>query len=289
MSTWSGAGDATSVLLLMPTDSTSQEPVSEFGWSDHPLSELDLDRSAILEPHHIAGDLRVPERVVLCFFYDVLTRRAADPDAGWVPIGARDLENGPRTIWQVGEGEDAVAVLNPGTGAPTSVTMLEVVIAAGATSVVAVGGAGALVDELALGQVVIPTAAIRDEGTSFHYLPASRSIDLDAGVSGQLADFLAARGVPHRQAPVWTTDGLFRETPARVARRRDEGCALVDMECSALAAVCEFRGVRFGQFLYAGDSLATDDWDHRGWQQAADVRETLLDLAIDASRALRFG
>ncbi|MFT7601293.1 MAG: uridine phosphorylase [Acidimicrobiales bacterium] len=253
-------------------------------FADLPLGELDTERVAILEPQHIGGDLALPERAVLCFFFDVLARRGADPASGWTELGTRDIENGPRTIWQVGEGDDAVAVLNPGTGAPTSVTMLELVIAAGAKTVVAVGGAGALVDELALGNVVVPTKALRDEGTSFHYLPPSRFIDLDSEVAGTLDAFLTERHVPHELAPVWTTDGLFRETPDKVQRRRDEGCVLVDMECSALAAVCQFRGVRFGQFLYAGDSLATDDWDARGWNQATDVRETLLDLAIDAAR-----
>ena len=251
-----------------------------------PLGELDDERTAILEPQHIGGDLRVPERAVLCFFYDVIARRGADPASGWIELGTRDLENGPRTVWQVGEGDDAVAVMSPGTGAPTSVTMLEICIAAGADTVVAVGGAGALVDELALGNVVVPTSALRDEGTSFHYLAPSRWLELDDEVAQNLGRFLAAREVPHRLAPVWTTDGLFRETPDRVRRRRDEGCVLVDMECAALAAVCRFRQVRFGQFLYAGDSLATDEWDHRGWQHATDVRETLLDLAIDAVRAV---
>ena len=255
-------------------------------WADLPLGDFDEDRSAILEPHHIAGNLVVPERVVLCFFYDVLAARGADPASGWAEIGARDLENGPRVIWQVGEGDDAVAVLNPGTGAPTSDTKLEVDIAAGARTVIAVGGAGARVDELALGHVVIPTSAVRDEGTSFQYLPPTRSIDLDADVADRLAAHLAERKVPHRQAAVWTTDGLFRETPARVAQRRDEGCVLVDMECAALASVCRFRGVSFGQMLYAGDSLSGEQWDHRGWQQATGVRETLLDLAIDAVRAV---
>ena len=102
----------------------------------------------------------------------------------------------------------------------------------------------------------------------------------------QLDRFLESRGVPHAVAPVWTTDGLFRETPDRVARRRAEGCLLVDMECSALAAVAAFRGVRFGQLLYAGDSLAAAEWDHRGWNRADSVRDSLLDLAIDAVRGL---
>lgn len=251
-----------------------------------PLGEWDDESQAILEPVHLAQGLSLPRRVVLSFFFDVVEHRGADPASGFQKIGIRHTENGSRTIWQVGGGDDAVAVLNPGTGGPTSVTMLEICIAAGAQVIVAVGGAGALVDELAMGNVVVPTKALRDEGTSFHYQPASRWQDLDPGVSGELARFLTERNVPHQLAPVWTTDGLFRETPAKVARRREEGCVLVEMECASLAAAAQFRGVRFGQFLYAGDSLATDEWDERGWKQAADVRETLLDLAIDAVRVL---
>lgn len=251
-----------------------------------PLGEWDDESTAILEPKHLAKGLSLPKRVVLSFFFDVVERRGADPAAGFEEIGTRHMENGPRTIWQVGEGDDAVAVLNPGTGGPTAVTMLEVCIAAGAERIMAVGGAGALVDEMAMGNIVVPTRALRDEGTSFHYLPASRWVELDIEVAEELGLFLTEREAPHRFAPVWTTDGLFRETPARVARRRDEGCVLVEMECASLAAAAQFRGVRFGQFLYAGDSLATDEWDERGWKQAADVRETLLDLAIDAVRVL---
>lgn len=253
---------------------------------DLPLGEFDPEREAILEPQHLANGMVVPKKAVLCFFYELLADRGADPDSGWTEIQTHNLENGPRTVWRVGEGDDAVAVLNPGTGAPTSVTMLELVIACGAETVVAVGGAGALVDEMALGNVVIPTSAVRDEGTSFHYLPAKRTIDLDSSIATKLDNFLSERDVPHRMAPIWTTDGLFRETPDRVQRRRDEGAVLVDMECAALAAVCQFRGVEFGQFLYAGDSLASEDWDHRGWNHASDIRETLLDLAIDAARSL---
>ncbi len=253
---------------------------------DLPLDEWDDESDAILEPAHMARGLSLPKRVVLSFFFDVVERRGSDPASGFEQIGTRQMENGPRVIWQVGDGDQAVAVLNPGTGGPTSVTMLEICIAAGAQKIVAVGGAGALVDELTMGNVVIPTKALRDEGTSFHYQPAGRWQELDSGVSGQLAQFLTASDVPHQLAPVWTTDALFRETPAKVARRRDEGCVLVEMECASLAAAAQFRGVQFGQLLYAGDSLATEDWDERGWKQAADVRETLLDLAIGAVRVL---
>jgi hypothetical protein len=64
-------------------------------------------------------------------------------------------------------------VFHSGVGASLAVLHMEQAIAAGAGAFVACGGAGAVEPGMALGQVVVPTAAVRDEGTSFHYAPAS--------------------------------------------------------------------------------------------------------------------
>ena len=58
---------------------------------------------------------------------------------------------------------------------------------------------------------------------------------------------LDERGIGYLAGKTWTTDGLYRETPGRVARRRAEGCLTVEMECSAFCAVARFRGATFGQ------------------------------------------
>ena len=94
---------------------------------------------------------------------------------------------------------------------------------------------------------------------------------------------MAEWDVPHTTGMTWTTDAFYRETRAKVARRREEGCITVEMEASALIAVSRFRGIRLGQLLYAGDSLAGEAWDHRGWVKAHDVREQLFWLAADAA------
>ena len=69
--------------------------------------------------------------------------------------------------------------------------------------------------------------------------------------------------MPHDRGLTWTTDAFFRETPAKVARRREQGCITVEMEASAMFACAAFRGVVYGQLLYAGDDVSADEWDHR--------------------------
>jgi len=84
-------------------------------------------------------------------------------------------------------------------------------------------------------------------------------------------------------ARTWTTDAVFRETRTRVDRRVAEGCVVVDMEASALIAVARHRGVRLAHLLFAGDSLAGQEWEHRGWTRAADIRAGLFEIACTAA------
>jgi uridine phosphorylase len=106
-----------------------------------------------------------------------------------------------------------------------------------------------------------------------------------AGVAA-LSATLEAADVPYVTARAWTTDGVFRETRGRVARRVAEGCAVVDMEASALIAVARYRGIRLAHLLFAGDSLAGDEWEHRGWTTAAEIRAALFESACDAALRL---
>jgi uridine phosphorylase len=139
-----------------------------------------------------------------------------------------------------------------------------------------------MVPNLAMGQVVIPTAAVRDEGTSYHYLPASREVAPTADAVEAIVRTLDAHGIPHVAGKTWTTDGVYRETRERVRRRVAEGCLTVEMEAAAFFAVAQFRGVSFGQMLYAGDDLSGEAWDGRMWLRHDAGRRLLLRLAAEA-------
>ena len=161
--------------------------------------------------------------------------------------------------------------------------MLEEVIALGCAGIVACGGAGALRDDLVLGHAVVVDEAVRDEGTSYHYLAPSRTVTADRHGVEVLEAVLTERGVPFLTGKSWTTDAFYRESGTRIDRRVAEGCLTVEMEASAFMAVARFRGVRFAQLLYAGDSVAGATWDERGWNRAASIREATFRLGLEAA------
>lgn len=176
-------------------------------------------------------------------------------------------------------------MFHPGVGAPMAAGMMEEAIATGCRKLMACGGAGAVVPGLALGHVVVPTAAVRDEGTSYQYLAPSREVDAQPGPNAAAIAVLERHDVPHVFGKTWTTDAPYRETRSRIARRRAEGCITVEMETAAFLAVAAFRGVEFAQYLYAGDDVSGDAWEHRGWERSS-ARASLFWLAVEAVRAM---
>jgi uridine phosphorylase len=128
--------------------------------------------------------------------------------------------------------------------------------------------------------------ALRDEGTSHHYLPPSRFGEADREVSQAIVSACERSGLAVGRGNSWTTDAIFRETRSRIDRRVEEGCSMVEMEASAFFAVGKHRGVRVGQLLYAGDTLAADDWDGRDWTSATQTRQPLFDICLDTAASL---
>ena len=239
---------------------------------------------AYIEPSRLMARLpRLPKRAVLCFFYDILDewRRSGRL------VRETDLPGeGPPLVVLRHAHEPLVAVAFPGVGAPLASATLEEMIALGVEIVACIGGAGVLVEGLPVGQLMLPTEALRDEGTSYHYQQRGRFARPDPSVVGALRRAAKLRGLPARSVRVWTTDAPYRETHEVVERRRAEGCHAVEMEAAALFAVARFRGIRLACLLYAGDDLSGPEWRHRRWLAQREVRETMLEVALDAVRSL---
>ena len=109
--------------------------------------------------------------------------------------------------------------------------------------------------------MTIPTYAYRDEGTSYHYVKAKDYIKIKN--SNIVANFMKEKQIPYVEGKTWTTDAFFRETENNIAKRKADGCISVDMECSAMQAVCDFRGLELYYFLTSGDLLDAPEWDER--------------------------
>ncbi|MCA0455232.1 MAG: nucleoside phosphorylase [Chloroflexi bacterium] len=247
---------------------------------NYPIIDFDPTPEAIIEPRKVIKPIDIPETCVLCFFQDVLT--SVCRDGGRRVIAELGSEMGKNPIYELELGNGKVAVVHPGVGAPLAAGFLEELIALGCRKFIACGGAGVLNAELTVGHVVVPTAAIRDEGTSYHYLPPeAEALPSEAGVAA-IIDVLTQHNVPYVTGKTWTTDGLYRETRGRMEKRKAAGCLTVEMEASAFFAVAAFRGVAFAQILYSGDDLSGDLWDHRDWISRTSIREKLLWLAAEA-------
>lgn len=246
----------------------------------YPILEFDPSHEALIEPSQVIKPRDVPEHCVICFFSEVIEKIVAGHAAK--PIVDYRWEDGPHRIYEIDIKGRRLAFYHPGVGSALSSALLEEAIAFGCRKFIACGGAGVLNKDIAVGHLIVVSSAIRDEGTSYHYLPPGREILADETGIKALTKALESRGVPHLVGKTWTTDAPYRETPAKIAKRREEGCLTVEMESAGMMSVAQFRGVPFGQVLYGGDDLSGAEWDNREWQSRKDIRENLFWLSAEA-------
>lgn len=151
--------------------------------------------------------------------------------------------------------DEDIALCQVPVGAAPAAQLLDWLIGYGVRQVISAGACGALLP-LTEGVFLVPRRALRDEGASYHYAPPSRYIDIDARARHAIRGTMLAHNLPYQEVLTWSTDGFYRETRAKVEARKQEGCAVVEMECSALAACAAFREAVWGMILYTADSLA---------------------------------
>ena len=129
----------------------------------------------------------------------------------------------------------------------------------GASRFIVFGSCGCLDRDAAAGKYIIPTAAYRDEGMSYHYAPPADYIAMPE--AEKTAEVFASLRLPYVKGRVWTTDAFYRELRVHLERRKNEGCLAVDMEAAGIQAVCAFHGLSLYYFLMTGDVLDLPEWD----------------------------
>jgi uridine phosphorylase len=249
---------------------------------DYPILEYDGSSDPVISyDYGITPEQRTaPEHAVLCFFGEVISAVVEEQKAE--VIYTMRWEDGPRPLYRIMVDGQPLVIAQAPVGAPMAAVQVERLVALGVRKFIACGGAGTLIPDTTVGHAVVPTAAIRDEGTSYHYLPPSREALPSAKGVVAIEGVLQNHSVPYTLGKTWTTDGVFRETRAKADRRREEGCLTVEMEAAAFFAVAQHRGVDFAQILYCGDDLSGTEWDDRGWSSRTSTREKLFWLAVEA-------
>jgi len=178
--------------------------------------------------------------------------------------------------------EKAVGLIRFPPGAPMAAATLEEAIACGGRSFFIVGTSGTLQD-LPIGSFVIPTEAVREEGTSYHYLPSEAPVRPSGRLVQAVEGACAAHGVTPVRGTTWTTDAPYRELVSKVERYRRAGVVTVEMEAAALLAVGALRQVEVALLLVVSDRL------EQSWKPAffsEEVEQSLkraARIALDAA------
>jgi len=189
-----------------------------------------------------------------------------------------------------------VALVDPGIGAPSAVLTLEETRLRGYRDFLFLGACGGLALDLRIGDVVLPEAAISEEGTSRLYTRSGPTFYSDAALLNLLKSTAEGAGLKTLRGLVWTTDAPYRETPAKIRRFRRLGATAVDMETSALFAVARLRRARVAGLLVVSDLLHSKwkiGWSQKRYEKAErEARDVLVEAAMtlaDDARGARKG
>ena len=158
--------------------------------------------------------------------------------------------------------EQELALFNAPVGASACVAILEDIFALGTDKLVLFGTCGVLDEDIKETSIIIPSHALRDEGTSFHYVEASNEIAVNVGVLDRFRSYLNERQIPHKETRSELMS-IYRETSAKLKARKEAGAICVDMEYSTVTAgkVLQ-RNVEICHFFYAADHLSLEgNWD----------------------------
>ena len=246
--------------------------------NDIPILEFDSEKSAVIMPNHERINMKLPRKAVLAFLGSAVDHYAAAHQAKIAGYFVSATKEYPVYVMDIKNQQ--ISLMQAPVGAPAAVQVLDWLISYGAREIISGGSCGVLVD-LDENVFLVPDKALRDEGTSYHYLPPSRFAEISKEARSAIEKTLKDHNLNYTEVTTWSTDGFFRETKEKVEYRIAEGCSVVEMECAALAACAQMRGAIWGELLFTADTLAdAEHYDERNWGD--DSVGYALELCIEA-------
>ncbi|WP_270789213.1 nucleoside phosphorylase [Enterococcus diestrammenae] len=230
------------------------------------LEEFDSIQQAVINPAHsdtvFTEEFGPLPKTILCpFSGDVIQQLLITKQLQ--EIGYTQNINGRTPIYLMRRENKDVLVMLAKVGEPACINTLEDLAPLGVEHFILFGSCGVLDKNLASDQINLPIAALRDEGLSHHYAPPSDQILADPNAILLMEKVLQENGIQYEKGITWTTDAFFRETPAKLLRRKEQGAIYVDMEAAGTFAWSQFRGHHLYHFFYSADHLHTNGWDRR--------------------------
>lgn len=241
--------------------------------NEYPILEFDNNKTAKLNPMSFVQKSFETDKLIITFFPEVMDKLAAD---GKIVHERTISGENPIQIYRFVD--DDILITLGYIGCPSCAGNLDLFYAMGATKVMFCGGGGVLDKNIEVGQILVVDGAIRDEGFSYHYIAPSRYIYTDPETTQKITQYLEENSISYIRGLTWTTDAIFRETVDRIARRKEEGAKIVEMEQAGCIAVAQFRGFKYGALIYGGDDVSQDEWSDRSWRSREGIRYDLVML-----------
>lgn len=243
----------------------------------YPVCEHDTSRDSIINPADFLTKT-LPEKCVITFFRKELNQLVEDKQLPVIRYLYSEVLDIP--IYEYYTPSERICITMPFSTAPGAAGTIEELHAMGCNKFIICGGAGSIKKDSKLGEIIVPITAVRDEGTSYHYLEPSREVECHKATVDIVVSGLEKLGIPHTTGKTWTTDAIYRETSEMVELRRNEGCITVEMETAAFFAVSKYYDIPLAQLLYAGDDVSGEKWDARNWDKQKSVRSNMILTAI---------
>ncbi len=237
---------------------------------------LDADKMIEFRRRHGGlKDLPAPSTALICLYKGVFSRFS------W-KYPSRQVRGFLGDVYLPRITGGRVAVLGGfGIGAPAITGIAEEMMAWGTARTVILSLAGGLQPELSPATIVVCDRAIRDEGTSYHYLAPAHDVGGSPQLVSVLVDALAARGLDCTRGATWSTDAPYRETKEEVELFQREGVKTVDMESAGVFAAAQARGRQAASVFVVGDSLAGPRWSAPPDMGALHARlKTVFDVVL---------
>ena len=173
-----------------------------------------------------------------------------------------------------------MGIIGGTVGASFAVLIAEQLIACGCSHIIGYSSAGAIDDHLSMPCFVVPDRALRDEGTSYHYIPPTRWANAKSELAAVVARHAVVCGLPVHCGSTWTTDAPYRETRSQIQDHRDSGILSVEMEAAALMALAEVRKAEIASLLHVTNAFATTENDfHKG---SVDINKKIIISCFEA-------
>ena len=249
------------------------------------LEEFDNDKNAIIDPTTRNKNIVGMPKTCVSFFSKSIMKEIVDT---LKPEIIASISNATAIfpVYKICFQGTPLAVFQSAMGASACVGNLEELFALGVENLLLVGCCGCLEKDIEEYAIILPTSALRDEGTSYHYAPPSDETVLAEEPIKVIEKVLKRHKISYRKGKTWTTDAIFRETKNKLEKRKKQGAIVVDMECSAVNALCQFRGKNFAQIFYGADNLGGEEYDPRSLissTETFDEKKKIIPLAFECA------